>query len=74
MHDNVSGIDQDPVALILSFDARRTSKSALQSLDKLFAYRNDLPGRSSRTDHHVVRDFGFSAQIDCNDFLGLVLV
>ena len=74
MHDNVAGIEDDPVALIGSFQPDIAVTLILQALLKFSGEGGDLCGGSSGGDDHVIGDTCLATQVDCFDVFRLVSV
>ena len=67
MHDDVSRVDQNPIAGLQTFDAGRTQAFVLQVGNEVFADRRDMTVRASGYDHHVVAQRRFSGNVDGDD-------
>src|SRR6476661_7038581 len=74
MDDHIVRIDQHPVRRRQPLNPDILPKSLLDLVGKLNGHRSDLPSRSARCDHHVVRDIRFADERDAHDFLRLVVV
>jgi len=74
MHDDVTSIDQNPVALIDSFDGGILDARLFQLFEKVIGHRDDLPAGRAGSDHHVIGDRRFSVQVDDGDGLCLVVI
>jgi hypothetical protein len=72
--DHVVRIDQHPIRCREPFDPNAFAKLRFDLFCKLNGHRRDLPRRSARGDHHVVRDVRFAGERDGDDFLRLIVV
>lgn len=73
MDDDVPAVDQNPIALIGSFDADALQAFGFEFFDEVFGHRLDVAGRHAGGDDHVVRDGGASGEID-DDRVGRLVV
>ena len=73
MNDDVAGIDDNPVAAFLTLDAGFHA-FLREFLAQLFSHADDLAGRPSRHDDHVVGDGGFARKVNGYDVFALVLI
>jgi hypothetical protein len=71
MHDDVSGIDQDPIPLAHSLDADARTASLLDILHEVVGDGADVTLRSAARHDHVIAYGGFSGEIDDDAVLGL---
>ena len=74
MHDDIAGIDQDPVSLPQSLDPDPAGPMTLEAGDQALGHGGDLPGGAPAGNHHVIADRRLSCQIDDRDLVGLVVV
>src|SRR6185295_2388476 len=56
VHDDVAGVEQDPVARLKPLDAYTTEAVVLQFASDLLGDRSDVPVRPAGGDHHEVTD------------------
>jgi hypothetical protein len=71
MDDDIAGVDQYPVALRQTFDARASKACVLQLLDEVIGDGSYVPLRAPRSDYHLIADRGLSLQVYDRDFLSL---
>src|SRR4029078_3356075 len=71
MHDNVSGIDEDPVSLPHSLDADAGPAASLDVLHEVVGHGAHVTLRSAARHDHVIAYGGFAGEIDDNAVLGL---
>ena len=74
MHDDVTGIDQDPVAVLGTFDGNALNASRLQPLAQVFRHRADLTDTGAARHDHGVGNRALSSQIDIDDIDRLVII
>lgn len=70
MNDDVSGVDQNPVALRQALDPRGAHARSLASFNRLIRDGAHMGCRSSRCDQHLVGERRFTAQVDRDNVLG----
>ena len=63
MDDDVSRINDDPVALVFPFNPDFRHTKTLQAFLKFLCQCADLSGRSARGDNHVIRDCCLSSEV-----------
>lgn len=71
--DDIAQIDQDPVALDLTFDADGPAAFVPQGSQQPVGKRQHLPWRGAAGNDHPVCDVGFAGQVDIDDILGLAV-
>src|SRR4029079_6169816 len=71
MHDNVSGIDEDPVSLPHSLDADAGTAASLDVLHEVVGPGAHVTLRSAARHDHVIAYGGFAGEIDDDAVLGL---
>src|SRR6201986_180353 len=74
MHDDVAGIDQNPIALTRAIDRPRAVASLFQTAREMLRHRGDMARRTPGRDHDRVAERGASGEVDGGDVLGLVVV
>src|SRR5690242_11387378 len=71
MHDDVAGIDQDPVSLPHSLDADTGTAALLDIFHEVVGHGVDVTLRSAARHDHVIAYGGFAGEIDDDAVLGL---
>jgi hypothetical protein len=64
MYDNVTRIDQDPVAMRQAFHAKFAVSAVFQRLSQLLRARADRPVRAPGRNDHVIAYRRLSMQVD----------
>src|SRR6185437_1153033 len=72
--DDVYGVDQHPIALAHAFHPHAGDAGLLDVLDDMVSNGTDMALRAAGSDHHVIADGRFAAEIDDNAVLGLHVV
>lgn len=72
MDNDIAGIDQYPVAAGPPFDLSAAQSNIPKHSKKMIGHRADLTSRSSGRDHHIIRNAGFSGEIDNDDIRCLI--
>jgi len=73
MHNDVTGINQNPIALIGAF-CLCTYADGLKIVDNVIRHRTDLAGRSARSNNHVICDGGFANKFDVDDVESFIVL
>ena len=60
MNNDVTGIDQHPIALAHAFDAWAAKASPFDLLDQMIGHGTNLAGRCAGGDNHVIGDGRFA--------------
>jgi hypothetical protein len=74
MHDDITGIDEHPVALRHTLDAEIAEAFRLQPLDELIGNRRNVPVGAPGSDDHLVGKGALAIEIDRGDVLGLGII
>lgn len=74
VHHDIAGIDDDPVALVGSFQPDIAIPLFFQAFLKFFGKSGDLCGGTAGGDDHVIGDTGLAAQVDGFDVFRLVSI
>lgn len=74
VHQDVAGIDQDPVAMLLSFDRDAFHTGFLEPRDEVLSHRADMPTGAAGCDDHPVGDSGLATQVNGDDVDCLIVV
>ncbi len=74
MHYDVTGIHNDPVALVGAFQPDIAMPLFFQALLEFFGKGGDLGGGAAGGDDHIVGDTGLAAQVEGFDVFRLVSV
>lgn len=72
--DDVTGINDNPVALRHSFGTNAGLAPRMNTFGEFFRHADDLSGRCSRSDDDVVGKGGLAAKVDHFDVKGLVII
>src|SRR5262245_18400018 len=71
MHDDVSGIDEDPVSLPHSFNADAWTAVLLDVLHEVIGHGADVTLGAAARDDEIIAYGGFAGEIDDDAVLGL---
>src|SRR5262249_28368450 len=71
MHDDIAGVDQDPVAMRHAFDAHVADAGLVQVFDQAISDRAHLPIGPSGGHNQEVGERAFAGEIDGDDVLSL---
>src|SRR5215470_6332547 len=74
VHDDVAGVNQDPVALRLALNAGAPIARVLELVLELLGDRAHMPVGAAGGDHHVVADGGLPFDIDRHNVLGFCFI
>ena len=74
MHDDVIGIDQDPICCGQALNPGNSPESLLDPVRKLVRHRRHLPCRAAGRDHHMIGDVRFPRERDRDDVYRLIVV
>mgnify|MGYP001303364587 CR=1 FL=1 len=74
MHDDVTGIDQDPIAILSAFDGNALNTSRLKPLTQVFRHRPNLTDTGATRHDHGVGNRALTGQVDIDDIDRLVII
>lgn len=74
MHDNITRIDEHPVALRHTLDPEVSEALRLQPLDQLIGNRRDMTVRAPGGDDHLIGEGTLAVEIDRGNVLGLGII
>lgn len=64
VHDDIAGVDQDPVGLAATFSDVADHSLALQPLEQMLGHRFQMSPGATRSDHHGIGHAGLADEID----------
>ena len=74
MNNNITGINQHPVALVFAFRGDALDSALLDFFPELDRHRADVTLRSAASYNHVVGQTGFAGKIDDDDTVCLIII
>ena len=74
VYDNIAHVDQRPIAFVHALDLAPAQAKLLDLAQLMVRHGAHMPVRTARGDDQIVRNGGFTVQVDDNQIFRLVVV